>query len=346
MKAKKILIIGLFLSEKNKKIIQRSAADQLAELLIKHHYPVIKTSVYVGKFFRFADTVFTVIKSFNQYSVAIVPLYGGAASLFWASGTTLLLKLLGKNIIIVIHGGSIPQRLQTNEAGGYLKTIKMADVVVCPSGFMMQALNNHGIESVLIENVLNLNDYTFHPKEKFRPNILWMRAFEDVYNPLMAVKLMAALKELYPTAKMLMAGYDRGMYQQTIELAEELKVLDSIEFPGYISNHAKNDYADEYDFYICTNLIDNAPVTLIEMMAMGLPVITVDSGGISFLVENNYNGKLVKYNDVDAMLHEIKNMIENPEDGIRTVVNAREYAKQYDESEVIKKWQHLFNSLN
>ncbi len=343
---KKILVVGLFLSEKNKNKIYRSAADQLAELLEKNNYPVIKVSTHVGKIFRFVDTIFTIIKSSPQYSIAIVPLYGGPASLFWAEAATTALKLLNKKVIIIIHGGSIPLRLKTKEAKGYLRVVKKADVIACPSNYIIEALKEHKVESILIENVLNLDDYSFHPKEKFNPKILWMRTFEDVYNPLMAVKVFAKIKSIFNDAKMIMAGHDRGMFQQTIDLAKELEVFDSIEFPGYITNQQKNNFAKDFDFYICTNQVDNAPVTIIEMMTLGLPVVTVDSGGIPFIVENNVTGKVIKFNDVDAMVNAIKFIIENPEEGKRIVANAKEYAKRYGEVWVIKKWKNVFETLN
>lgn len=342
---KKILVVGLFLSDKNKNKIYRSAADQLAELLEKNNYPVIKVSKHVGKIFRFVDTIFTIVKSSSQYSIAIVPLYGGPASLFWAEAATTVLKLLKKKVVIVVHGGSIPLRLKTKEARGYLRVVKKADVIACPSNYIIEALKEHQVKSILIENVLNLDDYSFHSKEKFNPKILWMRTFEDVYNPLMAVKVFVQLKLIFSDAKMVMAGHDRGMFQQTIDLAKQLEVFDSIEFPGYISNQQKNNFAEDFDFYICTNQIDNAPVTIIEMMALGLPIITVDSGGIPFIVENNVTGKVMKYDDVDAMVDAIKFIIENPEEGKRIIANAKEYAKQYGEASVIKKWKNVFDQL-
>jgi glycosyltransferase involved in cell wall biosynthesis len=341
----KILIVGLFLSEKNKHKIYRTAADQLAELLEKNNYPVIKTSTQVGKAARFTNTLFTILTKANQYSIAIVPLYGGTASLFWAESATWLLKLFGKKTILIIHGGSIPKRMET-QANNYLRTIKKADVVVCPSNFIIQSLKKHNVESIMIENVLNLSEYHFHHKQSFRPNLFWMRTFEDVYNPLMAVRVVSILKKKYPQAKLLMAGRDAGMLQQTIQLTQQLNLTESISLPGYIDNKMKNKIAEEYDIHICTNIIDNAPVSMIEMMSLGLPIVSTNAGGIPYLITNNVDGLLVDVNDDNAMTEKISLLIDDKIKAQQLVENGLQTSKKYDEPVVLEKWKEIFEQLN
>jgi glycosyltransferase involved in cell wall biosynthesis len=340
----KILIVGLFLSEKNKTKITRTAADQLAELFTKNNYPVITTSTFVNAAARLIDTLTTVITKAPKYNIAIVPLYGGFRSYLWESITTTLLKLLNKKVILIVHGGSIPGRMK-NEASKYLKSFKRANVVVAPSAFVSSALKDYNVQCKLIENVVNLGDYCFHHKEKFRPHILWMRTLEDIYNPEMAVRVAALLSKKYSNFKMVMAGYDRGSLELVKQLAKDLLLEDKIELPGYISNKQKNEYASDYDIYICTNRIDNAPVSFIEMMALGLPVVSVNIGGIPFLLEEGNNGLMVNLDDDAAMAEKISNIIEQPETGQRLAANGKEFAKRFGETPVLEKWKTLFQEL-
>ncbi|MDB5192259.1 MAG: glycosyltransferase family 4 protein [Segetibacter sp.] len=342
--SKKILIVGLFLSEKNRRKILRTAADQLAELLTKHNIPVITVSVLVNPVGRFIDTITKIISHSSHYNIGIVPLYGGLKSYVWESISTRTMKLLGKKTVLIVHGGSIPVRMKT-ESKRYLKSFKRADVIVCPSNYIKSCLKEYNIESVLIENVLNLAEYTFHPKETFKPTIFWMRTLEDIYNPEMAVRVGALLAAKYSDFKMVMAGYDRGSLTMVKELAQEKGIANKIEFPGYITKEQKNKYAAELDIYICTNRIDNAPVSLVEMMAMGLPVVTVNSGGIPFMVTDNYNGLVVNLDDDEAMANAIIAIVENPALGKKLVNNGLAYSKQYDEQPVLQKWKNVFEQL-
>jgi len=340
----KILIVGLFLSAKNKTKIARTAADQLAELLSKNNYKVITVSTVLSQVRRMLDTLMTVIIKAPQYKMAIVPLYGGYKSYLWESITTRLLKFLHKKVVLIVHGGSIPARMEKDPAK-YLKSFKRADVVVAPSPFVSSTLKKYNIQSELIENVVNLNDYQFNYKEQFRPRILWMRTLEDIYNPEMGVRVAAILAKKYKDFKMVMAGHDRGSLELVKQLAKDLAVEDKIELPGYISNQQKNIYAKELDIYICTNRIDNAPVSFIEMMALGLPIVSVNIGGIPYLLKDGCNGLMVDLDDDAAMADKISSIVEQPEMGMQLAANGKKYAENFGEKPVMQKWKTLFQQL-
>ncbi len=342
---KGILIIGLFLSEKNRATTIRTAADQLAELLSKNGYAVLKVSDKIKKVQRFLETINVILRRRKEYNIAVLPIYGGYNSFIWADISSRILKWLKKKTVLIVHGGSIPQKMRLNP-GRYYKILKRADKIVCPSGFLQETLKQHGFESVEIENVLNLNEYIFHPKENFRPCLLWMRTFEKIYNPEMAVRVAAILSKRFPEFKMVMAGFDNGSLSSVKQLASNLGVVDKIEFPGYIDIQQKNKYASECDIYICTNKIDNAPVSVIEMMCLGLPVISVNTGGIPFLVRQNFNGLLVELDNDQEMADKITSIIENSAKGKSIAEEGYKFSRQFGEGPVLEKWNYIFETLS
>ena len=323
----------------------RTAADQLAELLQHNNLQTITVSDQLGKIGRFTDTVGTIINRRKEYEIAIVPLYGGMMSYIWEAVSTVLLKLLGKKVILIIHGGSIPERMKQSPAK-YLRSFKRADVIVCPSAFIQTVLSGYGVQSILIENVVQLKEYSFQNKTTFRPKLFWMRTLEDIYNPAMAVRVAGILSKKYPGFHMVMAGYDRGLLQELKELATDLQVQDKIEFPGYISQQQKSQYASTHDIYVCTNLIDNAPVTFVEMMALGLPVVSTNIGGIPYMVKDGFNGLLVAPNDDEAMAAAIDSIIQNNQKGIELAKNGYEFSKKFDAAPVMQKWLKVFEELS
>ncbi len=103
----------------------------------------------------------------------------------------------------------------------------------------------------------------------------------------------------------------------------------------------KKAFANDYDIYICTNRIDNAPVSLIEFMSFGLPIVSVNIGGIPYLIKDGQNGLLVNPDDDKAMFEKICLLIDNQSLANSIRLNAYQYAQQYDEKNIIHKWREL-----
>jgi len=344
MKGKSVLILGFFLKNKDQKTGIRTAEDRVAEMFTKENIPVITSSTSQGKFSRLLDTVNTVISKRKEYNIAIVPLFGTLPSFIWQEIVTRLLKLLRKKIILGVHGGSIPERINKG-ANRFIKALKRADVLVAPSAYFAQYLESKGFKIYVIENPVDLSEYTFHKKEIFKPKILWMRAFTEVYNPAMAIRVAKRLAERYENFQMVMAGRDGPLTSVTKKMAEENGLLHKVIFPGYINMQEKLQFAKDYDIYICTNKIDNAPVSLIEFMHLGLPVVSVNVGGIPYLITDEQNGLLVNDDDDKAMFKQITRLIENPSLARTISLNAYQYAQQYDEKNIILKWKKLLDEL-
>ncbi|MBX2932317.1 MAG: glycosyltransferase family 4 protein [Chitinophagaceae bacterium] len=342
---KKILITGLFISEKNKHLIYRTAADQLFEIFQQHHIPVLKTSSKLNKITRALDVLGTIFFRQTAYSIAITPYYGTRFAFYIEDFSTRLLKLLGKKIILIAHSGGLPERIKNNPQK-YLPILKRADVVICPSGYLQHEFKKYHIESIVIENVIKLSDYTFIKKDIFKPAILWMRTFGDIYNPTMAVKVLAIVKQKYPNATLIMGGRDTGELQNVLQLVKELQLEDSVSFPGYIPTEEKVKYAQQSDIYICTNKVDNAPVSTIEMMALGLPIVSVNSGGIPFMVQDNFNGLLVEYDDAEAMATKIITIIEQPTLGKQLALNGFNTSLHYGDEAVFAKWKNILSQFS
>ena len=162
----------------------------------------------------------------------------------------------------------------------------------------------------------------------------------------MAIDVATMLAEKYDDFEMVMAGADKGLLDTAKKYAREKGIDAKIFFPGFISHEQKIKYAREYDFFISTNNIDNAPVSVIEFMALGLPVIAVNTGGIPYMIENNRNGCLVNADDAFAMTGKIIELLEAPELAQKIACTARVYAEQYDENVVIRKWRQLLQQFD
>src|SRR4030095_5092346 len=202
---KSILVLGLFRKNKDEKANIHTVEDRVAEMFAKENIDTIVSSGLTGKISRLLDTVYTVIAKRNNYDIAIIPLFGTWPSFLWQGVITRMLKLFRKKIVLGIHGGSIPGRIEKG-AERFLKAMKRADELVAPSAYLANYFQNKGFKIRVIENPVDLSEYTFHCKEKIRPRIIWMRAFTEIYNPEMAVRVAKRASKKFGDFQMVMAG--------------------------------------------------------------------------------------------------------------------------------------------
>ncbi len=83
----------------------------------------------------------------------------------------------------------------------------------------MHLLNNYSV--ALIPNGIQLKRYPYKTRNSPAPRLLWVRAFSEIYNPLMAVDVIAERIKDYPEASLCMIGPDRWQRQRIHNLCVE-----------------------------------------------------------------------------------------------------------------------------
>jgi glycosyltransferase involved in cell wall biosynthesis len=88
---------------------------------------------------------------------------------------------------------------------------------------------------------------------------------------------------------------------------------DGVEIIGRIPRQAMPDEYRRGDLFVLPTLSDNTPVTLMEAMACGLPVVATAVGGIPELVVPGATGRLVPPGDVSALAAAIEGLLADRE---------------------------------
>ena len=338
----RILIVGLFL-DKEKNI--PTQAFELSNVLRRNGYNVLSVSDYKNKILRLLHTVFFIVNKRKQFDVGIVQVYTGL-NIIWAYVAAYLIKFQNKKLIFTIRGGALPDRMKI-DPGTYLRLLRKADVITCPSNFMVRSLKKYNLHTVLIENVIQVQDYKSQHKNNLQPVLFWMRAFSPVYNPIMAVNVINELKNTYnyKNVKLYMGGPDMGLMQKARALIDQHKLRDNIELVGFVNMRNKLYFAKQCDIYMCTNNIDNAPVSFLEMMALGLPIVSTNVGGIPDLVTDNETALLVDKGDYKEMAKKIDDLLNNTALSKNLIQNGEKCIDTFSEKSVYKKWHDLLGKI-
>ena len=139
-----------------------------------------------------------------------------------------------------------------------------------------------------------------------------------------------------------MVGPDKdGSLQTTKDFTDSIGVV--VNFTGQLAKEDWWQLASEYDIFINTTHFDNTPISVMEAMALGLPVVSTNVGGIPYLLTHNQTAILVNANDVDQMTTSIVDLIANPNEAIKLAKNARMLTEKMDWDMVKQDWFLLLN---
>ena len=286
--------------------------------------------------FRMLDMMWSVINYRKQVSYLLIDTYSTKA--FWYSFLcSQLARFFNIKYIPILHGGDLPNRLKKNPM---LCRVLFSNAYknVAPSGYLKQAFEKEGFKNVIhIPNTIEIEKYEFKLRTELTPNLLWVRAFASIYNPKMAVKVLQQLQEQYPSATLTMVGPDKdGSLQTTKDFAKSLGI--TVNFSGQLTKEEWWELASKHDIFINTTHFDNTPVSVMEAMALGLPVISTNVGGIPFLLTNEQNALLVPDNDITAMTNAVLDLLENKPKNNLLITNARTFIEQMDWKLVKQSW--------
>jgi glycosyltransferase involved in cell wall biosynthesis len=176
---------------------------------------------------------------------------------------------------------------------------------------------------------------------------VWLRAFDDVYNPSLAVQVVVHLAQEFPSVRLVMMGPDKGdgSLVSMKDLAMKLGVVDRVTCTGQVSKDEIPHRLHQGDVFLNTTRVDNTPVSVLEAMACGLCIISTNVGGIPYLLEDEHDALLVPTDDPSAMAKAVQRVL--TEDGLadRLSCNARRKVEQFDWSYILPKWERLLTGV-
>jgi glycosyltransferase involved in cell wall biosynthesis len=199
----------------------------------------------------------------------------------------------------------------------------------------------------LIPNGLDVSAYTPRLARPAGPSMVWLRAFHQIYNPELAVEVLARIRRDFPEARLTMVGPDTGdgSLDHTRSAARRLEVEDRVEFTGGVPKRDVPRWLQKGDIFLNTTNVDNTPTSVLEAMASGLCVVSTNVGGLPYLLDSGEDALLVEPDDVDAMAGAVRTILTDAALASKLSRAAGEKARNTDWSVVLPRWEALLASV-
>ena len=313
--------------------------DVLSRLLSLEGYIVHSFSDKKNKLLRLFDMLYNIIKHSKKTDYVLIDTYS-TQNFYYAYLCSQLCRILGLKYLPFLHGGNLSSRLKSSPKLSRA-IFKNAYKNISPSKYIEKSFKNFGYSNIeVIPNSVEIEKYPFKRRTFEAVKLLWVRSFSVIYNPNLAIDILHELKKKGIVSSLCMIGPEKdGSLDKAKNYAKSLNL--EVIFTGKLEKKEWISLSKSFNIFINTTNFDNMPVSIIEAMALGLPIISTNVGGIPFLIDNEVDGVLVAPNNVEDFVEVILRMRSNPEKAFDITTSARKKAEQFDWSIVKKQWIKL-----
>lgn len=235
-------------------------------------------------------------------------------------------------VIVNYHGGEAASFLERSHRIVQF-SMRQAAALIVPSGYLNEVFARFGMPANIVPNVVDLSEVQVQPAESGReigdhPHVVVPRNLELIYDNATAVHAFVSVKARFPGASMTIAG--SGPEEANLRsLVSQLGLTDSVRFTGRLERDGMARLYQKADVVLNPSQVDNMPVSLLEAMASGVPIVSTNVGGIPWMVEDGVSALLVKPGDAAAMAAAISRLIDEPALRSKLAGNGLKEAERY-----------------
>jgi len=208
-------------------------------------------------------------------------------------------SLRGVPVVVNYRGGEAAAFL-ARQFRWVRPTLRRAAAVVVPSAFLERVFAGWNVGTEIVPNIVDLALFRPAPSRTSQLDLLVARNLEDVYDVGTALRAFVIVHRVHRDARLIVAG--SGPCRPKLEhLSAELGVDGAVVFTGRLDNEHMAERYRNAAIALNPSLADNMPISLLEAMASGTPIVSTNVGGIPDLVAHEETALLVPPGDPEAM---------------------------------------------
>lgn len=164
----------------------------------------------------------------------------------------------------------------------------------------------------------------------------------EAKNQSLLIDAFKLVKEKVQDTKLYIVG-DGELRNKIEKKIEELDLKNDVILKGQKENINKE--LNNASVFVLSSNYEGLPLSVLEAMACGLPIVTTDAGGVIDIVKNNYNGYIVEKNNKNELANAMLKICNNKE--LMRDMGMKSYglSKKYDIKKVASEYEKLYLRL-
>lgn len=299
---------------------------------------------------KFTVTSFAIIKTIfilliNKH-IKIVHIHTASYHSFIRSSIFLNIShFFHKRIILHIHGGGFKNFYEKNPQFVKHQLEKVDAVIALSESWRTFFTKEVGLKNVHVVPNIVPPPHFLKASEHKTFNLLFLGFIYQKKGIFDLIDVIIQNKERYRGRLKLYIGGTGQEYARLIDSINENDINDIVNLCGWVSGDDKIKLLNIADAYILPSYAEGVPISILEAMSYGLPILSTPVGGIPEIVENGVNGFLFQPGDKKAMQNSIDKLI-NDSTLIKQMGTASlQRSKQYLPPKISDKLQNIYYAL-
>ena len=194
----------------------------------------------------------------------------------------------------------------------------------------------------VVLNGINLSKCRIKEEYSIKKNftILHIGRFSEQKNHVGLISAYKTIHEKYPNTILELVG-DGEKKSECEKLVQGLGLKSSVRFCGHQNNVF--DLLQQADLFVLPSNYEGIPMTLIEAMGTGLPIVATAVGGIPDMLEDGKDALIVQ-NKKDELIKAISKMIDEKKLREKLGHNAVQRAKDFSSDVMAKQYLNLYKN--
>ena len=307
---------------------------------------VESTAGKIQRFFQDYIRFFRTLRKGNYEIVHLNPSLGSAALV--RDGLFLLIaKALSKKVVVFNHGWNLDYEkvLRRRWLVPFRTVFFRADAFVLLAGAFRDSLIEMGYKGPVHLGSTCVDDSVFASVPKAARtrgvktdvfDVLFLTRVERPKGIFEALDAYRLIKVEHPQVRLTIAGEGAGLPDARSYVKEHQ--LQDVVFRGYLQGTAKEEAFLSSHCYLFPSHTEGMPLSVLEAMAYGLPVVTRPVGGIRDFFEDGKMGYTTESLDAEVFAHLLERLLESPADCETIGAYNQQYAAEHFAASRVASW--------
>lgn len=287
--------------------------------------------------------------------IRVVHIHGSHSGSFYRKLAVFYMvkKLFRKKVIYHLHSSDFDQFYEKSNT--YSKKlirylIRQADLIIClsPSWEKYYRQQFQLKDIVIVNNPVSEPGHQAALNSGLPVNFLFLGRIgvrKGIYD---LIEVIRKNKDEFRGKLKFRIGGD-GETEKLQSLIKELGLEEIVEYVGWVDNDKKARLILNAHIYILPSYSEGLPISILEAMSFGLPVISTPVGGIPEVVKSGVNGLLVNPGELPDLEAAIKFFLQNPEKirefGRASLAEIKPYQPQSVATQLGKVYEDLLDTI-